>query len=77
MIDSRTPGWSLVARSGPCRIPCVISHGSSSGAKSQSGRLAKSDTNLRVRRYALGVLRGVADLMQAKERAAGPEKKAG
>ena len=44
---------------------------------SEVGRLAKSDTNLRVRRYALGVLRGVADLMQAKERAAGPEKKAG
>ena len=28
------------------------------------GRLAKQDTNLRVRRYALAVLRGVAETMQ-------------
>jgi len=31
------------------------------------GRLAKEDTNLRVRRYALGVLRGVAEMMQARK----------
>jgi len=43
------------------------------------GKLARSDANLRVRRYALGVLRGVADMVQAKERGtgAGPEKQAG
>jgi len=35
------------------------------------GRMAKEDSNLRVRRYALGVLRGVADLMQTKQLAAG------
>jgi HEAT repeat protein len=29
------------------------------------GRLAKEDGNLRVRRYALGVLRGVAEMMRA------------
>ena len=29
------------------------------------GRLAKEDNNLRVRRYALGVLRGVAEMMRA------------
>jgi hypothetical protein len=29
------------------------------------GRLAKEDSNLRVRRYALGVLRGVAEMMRA------------
>ena len=31
------------------------------------GRLAKEDGNLKVRRYALGVLRGVAELMQARK----------
>jgi len=36
---------------------------------SEVGRLAKADTNLRVRRYALGVLRGVAETMQAKKKA--------
>ena len=46
------------------------------------GRLAKSDANLRVRRYALGVLRGVAEMLQAERPAAGPlaqapEKQAG
>jgi HEAT repeat protein len=30
------------------------------------GRLAKSDENIRVRRYALGVLKGVAELAQAQ-----------
>lgn len=33
----------------------------------QVGALAKQDENLRVRRYALGVLKGVADLMRAKK----------
>jgi hypothetical protein len=32
---------------------------------SDVGRLAKEDGNLRVRRYALGVLRNVADMMRA------------
>lgn len=32
------------------------------------GRLAKEDPNLRVRRYALGVLRGVAELVQERRR---------
>jgi HEAT repeat protein len=45
------------------------------------GRLAKSDANLRVRRYALGILRGVADMMQATGQppvaGQGPEKQAG
>jgi HEAT repeat protein len=40
------------------------------------GRLAKEDSNLRVRRYALGVLRGVAEMMQERKRS-GPEKLAG
>jgi HEAT repeat protein len=40
------------------------------------GRLAKEDANLRVRRYALGVLRGVAEMLQAQKRQ-GPEKLAG
>jgi len=31
------------------------------------GRMAKEDSNLRVRRYALGVLKGVADLVQASK----------
>jgi hypothetical protein len=31
------------------------------------GRLAKEDTNLRVRRYALGVLKNVVDLMQTRK----------
>ena len=31
------------------------------------GRLAKEDTNLRVRRYALGVLKGVAASVQANK----------
>ncbi len=31
------------------------------------GRLAKSDANLRVRRYALGVLKGVAESLQARK----------
>ena len=46
---------------------------------SEVGKLARSDANLRVRRYALGVLRGVADIVAAKERGAGagPEKQAG
>lgn len=35
------------------------------------GNLAKSDTNLRVRRYALGVLRGVAETMQEAKAAQG------
>ena len=34
------------------------------------GRLAKSDDNLRVRRYALGVLKNVAELAQAQRSAA-------
>ena len=42
---------------------------------SEVGRLARSDANLRVRRYALGVLRGVAEMVQAKGQ--GPEKQAG
>jgi len=29
------------------------------------GKLAKEDTNLRVRRYAMGVLRGIAEVLQA------------
>jgi HEAT repeat protein len=33
------------------------------------GKIAKSDENLRVRRYALGVLRNVAELVQAKKQA--------
>jgi len=42
------------------------------------GRLAKSDTNLKVRRYALAVLRGVAEMAQAKNEPPGePEKQAG
>ena len=42
------------------------------------GRLAKSDANLKVRRYALAVLRGVAEMANAQTPAAqGPEKKAG
>jgi HEAT repeat protein len=32
------------------------------------GRLAKEDPNLRVRRYAMGVLRNVAELMQAQKK---------
>jgi hypothetical protein len=35
------------------------------------GRLAKEDANLRVRRYAMNVLRGVSDMMGAKETKAG------
>jgi HEAT repeat protein len=35
------------------------------------GRMAKEDTNHRVRRYALGVLRGVAEMMKTRELAAG------
>jgi hypothetical protein len=31
------------------------------------GRLAKDDPNLRVRRYAMGVLRNVAEVMQARK----------
>lgn len=43
------------------------------------GRLAKSDANLRVRRYALGVLRGVAAMVQGNGPAGGaaPQAKAG
>jgi HEAT repeat protein len=48
------------------------------------GRLAKSDANLKVRRYALAVLRGVAELAQAQQagtteaaQAPAQEKKAG
>src|SRR4051812_30450337 len=44
------------------------------------GRLAKSDANLKVRRYALAVLRGVAEMAQAKNEPPGsgePEKQAG
>jgi len=40
------------------------------------GRLAKSDTNLKVRRYALAVLRGVAEMAQGNP-ATGPDKQAG
>ncbi len=35
------------------------------------GRLAKSDDNVRVRRYALGVLKGVADLLKDQKKVAG------
>ena len=35
------------------------------------GRLAKSDDNVRVRRYALGVLKGVAELMKDQKKVAG------
>jgi hypothetical protein len=42
------------------------------------GRLAKADGNLKVRRYALAVLRGVAEMAKGEQAAdAGPEKKAG
>jgi HEAT repeat protein len=43
------------------------------------GRLAKADGNLKVRRYALAVLRGVAEAAQAQQQPGegGPEKKAG
>lgn len=43
------------------------------------GRLAKEDGNLKVRRYALAVLRGVAELAkaQAQPPEAGPQKQAG
>jgi len=34
---------------------------------SEVGRMAKEDANLRVRRYALGVLKGVADMVQASK----------
>jgi hypothetical protein len=34
---------------------------------SEVGRMAKEDGNLRVRRYALTVLRGVADMVQASK----------
>jgi HEAT repeat protein len=48
---------------------------------SEVGRLAKSDANLRVRRYALAVLRGMVEMVQAarQEPEAGPaiEKQAG
>ena len=32
------------------------------------GQLAKEDNNLRVRRYAVGVLKGVADMVQDKNK---------
>ena len=35
------------------------------------GRLAKDDTNVRVKRYALGVLKGVAELIKEQKKAAG------
>lgn len=38
---------------------------------SEVGRIAKEDANLRVRRYALGVLKGVADQMQQSKGKAG------
>jgi hypothetical protein len=42
------------------------------------GRLAKADANLKVRRYALAVLRGVAEMAKGEQAAdARPEKKAG
>lgn len=42
------------------------------------GRLAKSDQNLKVRRYALAMLRGVAELAQGQQSTGGaPEKRAG
>jgi hypothetical protein len=41
------------------------------------GRLAKSDANLKVRRYALAVLRGVAEMASAQSPAQEPERKAG
>ena len=42
------------------------------------GRLAREDQNIRVRRYALTLLRGVAELaQQAKARAAATGQKAG
>lgn len=34
---------------------------------SEVGRMAKGDTNLKVRRYAMGVLRGVAEMIQAEK----------
>lgn len=37
---------------------------------SEVGRMAKEDPNLRVRRYAVGVLKGVADMVQASKGAA-------
>ena len=39
------------------------------------GNLAKQDTNMRVRRYALGVLKNVAEMVQAQK--AAQAKKAG
>jgi HEAT repeat protein len=42
------------------------------------GRLAKADGNLKVRRYALAVLRGVAELARVQQNPApGPEREAG
>jgi hypothetical protein len=41
------------------------------------GRLAKSDANLKVRRYALAVLRGVAEMANGQTGSEGPEKQAG
>ena len=47
------------------------------------GRLAKSDGNLRVRRYALTILRGIAEMQgpakaqQAGQPSPSPEKQAG
>ena len=44
------------------------------------GRLARADGNLKVRRYALAVLRGVAEMAQVRQQQppeAGPEKKVG
>ena len=35
------------------------------------GRLARADDNVRVRRYALGVLKNVADLLKERKKAAG------
>jgi len=40
-------------------------------SSTRSAALAKSDDNLRVRRYALGVLKGVAELMRGTPRRGG------
>jgi hypothetical protein len=39
------------------------------GLLNEVGRLAKEDQNLRVRRYALAVLRNVADMVKAGKKA--------
>ena len=38
---------------------------------SEVGRLAKEDANMRVRRYALGILKGVAEMLRREKAKAG------